>query len=431
MTSTTKTGDALESKIRDYFEAEIAADRFWVKKECCKVLWKPKYFSRDRNADIVFDVSIEIYLPGESVFSSLVIIECKNYSDPVPVDDIEEFFAKVQQVAPANAKAVMASTASFQRGTREYAKSKGIGLLRYFSHNDCKWELKRSPSASAATLSLANARFVEDGLEFNKFVSPIFDLYLQSPSRVTNSLWGFIEDLIQYSDLPPNSIEKVVNTRTRHPNRVPFVEKDDMEAKAADLLSLFSYFGGEVNLEAIYTREHQRTGLIVRTGVKKDNKAGAVSGALGLIRFEPLVIEIYCQENPNRGREKFTLAHELSHYFLSHGDYLVREYCDESDFTIDRRTALEGADISRLEYQANFFASCLLMPRHHFLNEFHAASARFGIINRGFGALYVDTQPCNLQNLKLVTMALAKKFGVSKAAVRIRLATLGLLRESM
>ena len=43
-----------------------------------------------------------------------MLIECKNYSHAVPVDYAEEFFAKVQQVAAANVKAVIASTASFQ-----------------------------------------------------------------------------------------------------------------------------------------------------------------------------------------------------------------------------------------------------------------------------------------------------------------------------
>jgi len=71
-----------------------------------------------------------VYLPGSREYSALVLIECKNYGHPVPVDDVEEFFAKVQQVAAANAKATIASTASFQSGAREFAKSKGMGLIR-------------------------------------------------------------------------------------------------------------------------------------------------------------------------------------------------------------------------------------------------------------------------------------------------------------
>lgn len=96
-TSTTKRGDALEKLIYDFFAAEIAADRFFAKAECCRLRRKPKYFSRDRGSEITFDVSIEIFMPGAADYSTVFLIECKNYTHPVPVDDAEEFFTKVQK----------------------------------------------------------------------------------------------------------------------------------------------------------------------------------------------------------------------------------------------------------------------------------------------------------------------------------------------
>src|SRR5947207_6517288 len=162
-------------------------------------------------------------------YSSLVLIECENYRHSVLVDDVEEFFAKVQQVASANGKAVIASTAPFQTGTREFAKSKGIGLLRYFDRRDFKWELKRSPSASARSTSADDSRLVEQGLSEPEFRSCIFDLYLQSPTRLTNSLWDFFEDLILASGLSPDHIRLIANARSKLLNQVPFVEKDELE----------------------------------------------------------------------------------------------------------------------------------------------------------------------------------------------------------
>jgi len=159
--STTEKGNALERHIRDLFQAEIDADRFWVKRQNCKVFLKKGYFSKDRGTEIIFDVSIEVYLPGAREYSSLVLIECKNYGHRVPVDDAEEFFAKVQQVAAANAKAVIASTASFQSGARQFAKSKGMGLIRYFSPENFKWELKRSPSGTARTTSAGKVNLLD------------------------------------------------------------------------------------------------------------------------------------------------------------------------------------------------------------------------------------------------------------------------------
>ena len=162
--STIQRGDALERRIHTFFSDELAAGRFFAKAECCKLRKKPKYFSRDRGTEISFDLSIEIFMPGATELSSVVLIECKNYGHAVPVDDAEEFFAKIQQVAAAKAKGVIASTASFQSGAREYSKSKGIGLLRYFSRKDCKWELMRSPALGGSVDVRDDALDVAAGL---------------------------------------------------------------------------------------------------------------------------------------------------------------------------------------------------------------------------------------------------------------------------
>jgi len=57
--------------------------------------------------------------------------ECKNYGHKVPVDDAEEFHAKLEQVGADRTKGTMITPVGFDTGTVEYAKSKGIGLWRY------------------------------------------------------------------------------------------------------------------------------------------------------------------------------------------------------------------------------------------------------------------------------------------------------------
>jgi hypothetical protein len=151
--SSTTKGSTFEKRVHNYLAAEIAANHFWAKKGNCRLYWKKGYHSRDRNSKITFDIAIELYLPQANEYSCVVLVECKDYSGSIPVDDIEEFFAKVQQVGAANAKAVFASTGAFQKGAREFARSKGIGLIRSFGPDNFKWELKRSPSASARSTS--------------------------------------------------------------------------------------------------------------------------------------------------------------------------------------------------------------------------------------------------------------------------------------
>jgi hypothetical protein len=295
--STKQKGDLLEKHVLEYLRVEIAADRFWAKKANCKLFSKKGYHSRDRNSKIVFDVSIELYLPGAKEYSLLVLIECKNYKHSVQVDDAEEFFAKVQQVAAANTKAVIASAASFQAGTREFAKSKGIGLLRYFDRRDFKWELKRSPSASARSTSAEDSHVVKQGLSEQEFRSCVFDLYLQSPTRETNSLWDFFGDLALDSGLSPDQIQLIANSRSKLANRVSFIEKDELESRSEEHLIEIGYSGKEVNLDALCKHEAEVTSLVIKTGVIPKVKANWPA-PLGRITFEPLKIELFAVESP-------------------------------------------------------------------------------------------------------------------------------------
>lgn len=129
--NTIKKGDTLEDKVFELFKEYILKDRFWARKECCEIYKKKGYYSKDRKKNIIFDVAIEIFLPGQKTYSSLVLIECKNYNHKVPVDDVEEFFMKAQQISGGNIKGIVVSNNAFQEGAFNFSESKGIGLLRY------------------------------------------------------------------------------------------------------------------------------------------------------------------------------------------------------------------------------------------------------------------------------------------------------------
>lgn len=174
--NTVKKGDLFEKKVFDYFQTEINEDRFYAKKEFCRIYSKKGYYSKDRLKDIIFDIAIEIYLPGQKKYSMLIIIECKSYTHKVPVDDIEELYAKVQQVS--GAKAILVSSNSFQEGTFNFANSKSIGLLRYRSVSDLDWELTRSPSSLVSyKYSEENEHNVSYSLRTEEYKNNYFDCY--------------------------------------------------------------------------------------------------------------------------------------------------------------------------------------------------------------------------------------------------------------
>jgi hypothetical protein len=150
---------------------------------------------------------------------------------------------------------------------------------------------------------------------------------------------------------------------------------------------------------------------------------------LGRIQFAPLRIQLFTYAQRHRGRDRFTLAHELAHHLLGHGRYIKREYCDQSDFVSDRQRNYDSTDIARLEYQANHFAASLLMPRKNFLIDALRCLHALNIHDRGFGLLYVDNQQCNLENYFGVTSHLMGRYRVSRTSAAIRLESLGILRD--
>ena len=130
------TGVSFEEKVYELIFEITKKDRFMVSFPNVKIRRKPRYYSKDRDAEIEFDVSVEKYLgnPDENENmrpSIIVIIECKDYANSIPVDDVEEFHAKLQQIGADNTKGMMITQKGcFQRSALTYAESKGIALAR-------------------------------------------------------------------------------------------------------------------------------------------------------------------------------------------------------------------------------------------------------------------------------------------------------------
>ena len=85
----------------------------------------------------------------------------------------------------------------------------------------------------------------------------------------------------------------------------------------------------------------------------------------------------YSQHIQNQGFIRFTVAHELGHYFLhGHADHLFASgdgvHASRSGFVSD----------DRYERQADFFASALLMPETLFCKEIENAGQSFAAIEK-------------------------------------------------
>jgi len=96
-------------------------------------------------------------------------------------------------------------------------------------------------------------------------------------------------------------------------------------------------------------------------------------------------------------RQRFTVAHELGHFFLH----------TNKDAFVDYRDNMKGVVRTPREKEANMFAAALLMPRQVLLKDFRAIAK---------GGLSDD---------ELTT--LAKRYAVSEDAMRFRLMNLNFL----
>jgi len=134
-----KKGDSFENEVYNHLKKELEDDRLHVAGQRSIIFSKKGYYSRDRERNIITDISIETFLPDATDYSLLTVVECKDYDGTIPVDDIEEFYSKVAQISGANIKAIFATKSAFQKSALTFAKSKKIGVIRYLPSDQMKW----------------------------------------------------------------------------------------------------------------------------------------------------------------------------------------------------------------------------------------------------------------------------------------------------
>lgn len=133
---TKNTGVKFEDKVYGIIKDLVESNDFLISTPNVKLHKKKSYYSKDRDSNIICDITVEKYIGNPDEEKELdpaiiVVIECKDYSNSIPVDDVEEFHAKLQQIGADNTKGIMITSSSvFQSGALNYARSKHIALAR-------------------------------------------------------------------------------------------------------------------------------------------------------------------------------------------------------------------------------------------------------------------------------------------------------------
>jgi len=147
--NTTLRGDEFEQRVFDALKEELQKERLCASPKHAKIFRKKAYHSRDRESEIITDISIEIFLPNRLEPTLVWIFECKDYTGAIPVDDVEEFHAKIQQICEDNTKGSIVTSGALQRAARSYAKAKGIGVIRLLPDDQIEHIMEFMTAATA------------------------------------------------------------------------------------------------------------------------------------------------------------------------------------------------------------------------------------------------------------------------------------------
>ncbi|MCL2246443.1 MAG: ImmA/IrrE family metallo-endopeptidase [Lentimicrobiaceae bacterium] len=140
--------------------------------------------------------------------------------------------------------------------------------------------------------------------------------------------------------------------------------------------------------------------------------------------FKQLNGQLYISVNKNienTGRKNFTLAHELGHFALQHYLHTASFFCGENEITEENKA------ISDQEKEANYFASCFLLPKEKIKKNFIGKLQwRTKDFKREF--LTVLPRGKSYSDWKAISTGLMEKFEISEIVLKIRLTELGLAK---
>jgi hypothetical protein len=154
----------------------------------------------------------------------------------------------------------------------------------------------------------------------------------------------------------------------------------------------------------------------------------------GQFTVDPLTIRV-CSSIQTRPASFYrTLAHEIGHLALHRkmigdGKYISREkpIIDTAQQLRYGETA-ELSDLGWVEWQANEFSMCLILPRRFLQFLVIKAQLELGI-KRNLGTMYLDEQSCNKYDCKRIVTLIKKFSGAKDVLLWRRLRFLGILED--
>jgi Zn-dependent peptidase ImmA (M78 family) len=218
---------------------------------------------------------------------------------------------------------------------------------------------------------------------------------------------------------------------------IPILSADAIELKAEEVIS---YFDREI------LDKPQRTPLLdfVEELHSKFNVVRNYSLTLGTTKHGNIILG-KTQLKPkglfvdvslvNDSRFNFVIAHELGHLILHRSVDIKRTGYEEQelvDTEIDFITGKKNLKTARdwLEWQANYFASAILIPRATIMKAVVEKQSEMGI-KRHFGQIILEAKPYSVSDYKAIQKHLELVYSVNATNVECRLKDMGILINRM
>ncbi|MCP2027395.1 Zn-dependent peptidase ImmA (M78 family) [Flavobacterium sp. HSC-32F16] len=379
--NTVKIGDNFENKSYDIIIAALNSQKLGLIPDYCSVYRKKGYYSVRRKKEIIFDLSIEVKPPGADRPTLLYLIECKNYSSSIPVDDVALFAQYKSEIHDYAVKGVFVTNSKLQSGAIEEIKSHGMMLIEVDEENynivHYKNERKDYPQDDIDQIIIKAIQ----GALLPAEVEGLKKLSAKHIDAIASQLiTEFRPEILNYG-LPIPLPELLKHLNKKHKLKYSY---SDMENEANK--QVLGYFDAEKN-EIILS-------LSIKDSV----------------------------------REPFVVAHEIGHFIL-HKNLRVNKarynnFKDTSFSLFEQSYTLKNPK-NWIEWQANCFAASLLMPQFSIQAILILTQNNLGISKAG--SIFLDDQECNRRDFIEIIERMAGHFNVSKQSIEYRLNDLGLI----
>jgi len=398
--NTSAIGDEFELNSLDIIKQLIKEEQISHPGKYLKIQTKKKYPSPLRKKGIQFDITIEVWPPGATRYSLLYVIECKKYKNKVPVSRIETFHSQLVQLGSFNIKGIFISNVPLQEGGFNIVQSAGIMVIRGESKDNYKIILHKDIQGSRLT----KIPFFQNNFNQNKYdrISEILE------ERIDKRILAAFNKIV-------SKVNPIVNTEKLSKNDIKRIAEGELNKVNPKILSeghvltpekLTAYL--ENNLDIKITTIHNTAHVLGLCNLEK-----RIIGLNSLIR--------------GTNRELFILAHEFGHFILHHNlkiDQVAYNLFEDSSFNFSTNRHDLKNPKNWIEWQANYFATSIILPEKPFKARLHWCQQRLGFKK---GIIYLDDQYHNQKDFGRLTKQMAYVLSTSQTSIIYRLQELNLI----